>query len=227
MKKLITLIISLLAFTAIGFSQSSDENSVSKRFGQLPEVKSVVRDSLGIAPAGDISFSPSISPDFQLHDTMPKVGANLSKPLFSRMPFFVNEQLSVALGKTYDNFKYENITSFGTTLLFHPVDKLHIDITPVISHYFTGSAQLPSFTDFSANINARYDVSNRMTIKGYGQISSSPNKFGGYAPFVPQNAYGVGVMYKVNKNIGIEVDVENSKYNGIWYNEHNGFPTDY
>ena len=219
MKKLITLIISLLAFTATGFSQSSDENNVSKRFGQLPEAKAVVPDSSRMAQGGDISFSPSISPNFQLHDTMPKVGTNVSKPLFSRMPFFVNEQLSVALGKTYDGFKYENITSFGTTFLFHPTDKLNIDITPVISHYLTGSPQLPSFTDFSTTINARYAVSNRMTIRGYGQISSSPNKFCGYTPFVPQNAYGVGVMYKVNKNIGIEVDVENSKYNGIWYNE--------
>ncbi len=227
MKKLITIIISLLAFSTAGFSQSSDDNSVPKHVVQSSEAKVMIPDSLHMAQAEDITFSPSISPDFQLKDTMPKVETDLSKQVFSRMPFFVNEQLSVALGKTYNNFKYENITSFGTTLLFHPIDKLKIDITPVISHYLFGSPQLPSFTDFSATINARYDISDRMIIKGYGQVSTSPNKFCGYAPFVPQNAYGIGFMYKINKNIGIEVDVEQSKYNGIWYNEHNGFQNDY
>lgn len=227
MKKLIIMIISLVAFRGTGFSQSFDDNSVPKQIGHYSEAKALVPDSSRMAQTGDISFAPSASSAFQWSDTTPSVVPAYSNKLFSRMPFFVNEQFSVGLGKTCNNFKYENSTSFGTTFLFHPTTKLNIDITPVISHYLFGSPQLPSFTDFSATINARYHVSNRMVIKGYGQVSTASNRFLGYPPYVPQNAYGVGVLYKVNKNIGIEVDVENSKYNGIWYNEHNEFPTDY
>lgn len=227
MKKLIIIIISLLAYSAAGFSQSFDDNSVPKQVGQSPDTKNMSTDSLQMVQTGDIPFATSITPAFQLNDTTPAVIPAYSNKLFSRMPFFVNEQFSVGLGKTYNNFKYENITSFGTTLLFHPVSKLNIAVTPVISHYLFGSPQLPSFTDFSATIHASYDVSNRMVIKGYGQVSTASNKFLGYPPYVPQNACGVGVLYKVNKNIGIEVDVEQSKSNGVWYNDHNGFPTDY
>jgi hypothetical protein len=227
MKKRIIIIIPLLAFHAAVFSQSFDDNSIPKQVSQSPNMKSVTPDSLQMAQAGEIPFASSITPTFQLNDTTPAIVPAYSNKLFSRMPFFVNEQFSVGLGKTYNNFKYENITSVGTTLLFHPASKLNIAITPVISHYLFGSPQLPSFTDFSATINASYEVSNRMVIKGYGQVSTASNKFLGYPPYVPQNAYGVGVLYKVNKNIGIEVDMEQSKSNGIWYNEHNGFPTDY
>ncbi|MTK54647.1 hypothetical protein [Paludibacter sp.] len=229
MKRITTIILSLSLFGALAFGQSSEklytgENSINQPTITMPVVDSLSRQKISvIAPA------PTALPSFYLNDSLSLKAQQLPKPVFSRGPFFINEQFSVALGKSSYNFKYENITSFGTSFLLRPMNKLTFEVTPVIAHYFFGNKQLSPFTDFSCSFGAQYDLSEKVAVKAFGQVSASTNtnKFYGYAPFMPQNAYGVGLKYKPNKSLSFEVSVEKSQYNGMWYNEHNDMRTAY
>lgn len=227
MKTFATIILSLYLFSTFASGQSSDKSTNKEIGSSFPKVAAQSCDSVQLTPIRCMSSLPPVLPAFHLADSLSQQNQQLPRQIVSRAPFFINEQFSVALGKTYSDFKYENVTSFGTSFLIRPMEKLTIAITPVISHYFTGSRQYPSFTDFSGCFTAQYDITDKMAVKAFGQLSTSANKFYGYTPFVPQNAYGVGFKYKANKNLSFEVDVEQSKNNGMWYNEHNGMQTTY
>lgn len=224
MKRITTLILSLSLFDALAFGQSPEKLYAGEKSVKQPTITMPVADSLSKQKISTIAEVPATLPSFYLNDSLSQKTQQLPKPVFSRLPFFINEQFSVALGKSSYSFKYENITSFGTSFLLRPMNKLTFEVTPVISHYFFGNKQLKPFTDFSCSFGAQYDLSEKVAVKAFGQVSASTNinKFYGYAPFVPQNAYGVGLKYKPNKSLSFEVSVEQSQYNGMWYNEHNG-----
>ncbi|GAT63120.1 hypothetical protein [Paludibacter jiangxiensis] len=229
MKRITTLILSLSLFGALAFGQSPEKLYAGDKSVKQPTITMPATDSLSRQEISTIAPAPVNLPSFYLNDSLSQKVQQLPKPVFSRGPFFINEQFSVALGKSSYNFKYENITSFGTSFLFRPLNKLTFEVSPVIAHYFFGNKQLSPFTDFSCSFGAQYNLSEKVAVKAFGQVSASTNtnKFYGYAPFVPQNAYGVGLKYKANKNLSFEVSVEQSQYNGMWYNEHNGMQTTY
>jgi hypothetical protein len=229
MKRITTFILSFLLFGTLVFGQSPEKLYTGGNSCKQPTIAMPVADSLPEQKISAIAPAPTALPSFYLADSLSQKTQQLPKPVFSRLPFFINEQFSVALGKSSYNFKYENITSFGTSFLLRPMNKLTFEVTPVVSHYFFGNKQLKPFTDFSCNFGAQYDLSEKFAVKAFGQVSASTNtnKFYGYAPFVPQNAYGVGLKYKPNKSLSFEVSVEQSQYNGMWYNEHNGMQSAY
>jgi hypothetical protein len=212
-------------FSAAGFGQSIENNTAKTITPSVPEINTQPSDSFHVASQ---NFHPICS-TFGSNDAVTTPSLSSTGHTFARLPFFINEQFSVGLGKSSNIFRYENITSFGTTFLFRPMAKLTFEISPVISHYFFGNKQLSPITDLSCNITAQYDLSEKVAVKAFGQISTSnnPNKFYGYAPFVPQNGYGVGLKYKANKNLSFEVSVEQSQYNGMWYRQSNPAQNDY
>jgi len=229
MKRITTLILSLSLFGALAFGQSPEKLYTGEKSVKQPTITMPATDSLSRQEISAVAPAPTALPSFYLNDSLSQKAQQLPKPVFSRGPFFINEQFSVALGKSSYNFKYENITSFGTSFLFRPMNKLTFEVSPVIAHYFFGNKQFNPFTDFSCSFGAQYDLSEKVAVKAFGQVSASTNtnKFYGYAPFVPQNAYGVGLKYKANKNLSFEVSVEQSQHNGMWYHEHNGMQTAY
>lgn len=227
MKRITTFILSFFLLCSLVFGQSPEK--MYTRANSINQPTMPVVDSLSRQKISSIAPASTTLPSFYLADSLSLKAQQLPKPVFSRLPFFINEQLSVALGKSSYNFKYENITSFGTSFLLRPMNKLTLEVTPVIAHYFFGNKQFSPFTDFSCSFGAQYDLSEKVAVKAFGQVSASTNtnKFYGYAPFVPQNAYGVGLKYKPNKSLSFEVSVEQSQYNGMWYNEHNGMQSAY
>lgn len=228
MKRLVATAFISLTFASLIFGQTDDKTHTEAKAVQPMARPTPAADYQQATSANTMVSAPTTLPAFQLNDSLTDKQIKQPRQLITRQPFFVNEQFSVALGKSHANFKYENITSIGTSFLIRPMSKLSFEVSPVISHYFFGNKQISPFTDFSCTFDAQYDLSEKIAVKAFGQVSSSSaNKFYGYTPFVPQNAYGVGVKYKVNKNIGFEVSVERSQYNGMWYHEHNGTNSNY
>ena len=136
MKRMTTLILLLSLFGALNFGQSSEKLYAGDKSVKQLTITMSATDSLSRQEISTIAPSPAALPSFYMNDSLSHKAQQLPKPVFSRGPFFINEQFSVGLGKSSNIFKYENITSFGTTFLFRPMQKLTLAISPVISLYF-------------------------------------------------------------------------------------------
>lgn len=231
MNKPLSILFLLFAFNAAIFGQAPESRSAKITDGQLPKVAVQTSDSLRIEQYRTPAVSlPAISPNFQLKDSLQANTPDFSRPLFTRLPFFISNEFSVSLGRrTQSDFKYANVTSIGTSFLIQPTDRLSFNITPIISHYLFGSKQYSPFTDVSCYVSGKYDVSDWMAVTAYGQVNAtSGNKqLYGSPLFVPQSAYGVGMLFKVSNSVKFEVSVNNARYNGLWNQGSNRIPADY
>jgi hypothetical protein len=217
MKTPLCLLILSMCWCTFCFGQTAEKHLPVLPTGKLSVAEARSSDSTRMdktIPVAVFKVSPAAQ---QSKDTLKQEAAGFAAKAFTRMPFFIDEQFSVALSRAHSAFGYENVISFGTTFLWNPAKKLTIGVTPVISHYFWGPGQnASSLTDFSCEFAARYSLTDRLSLNAYGQVSTTPVKPYCYPlPAAPQNVFGAGVMFKVSKSVGIGLSIEKSDYNGF------------
>lgn len=218
MKIPLSILLLLFLVDAVSFGQSSEKQSSAKNLvSGFQQIASQMPDTVRGSRYTVAASLPAAKPAFALADSSALSVQDLSRKLFTRSPFFINEEFAVSLSRHSQNdFKYANVTSVGTSFQIRPTDKLSISVTPVISHYFFGSKQYAPFTDISCNVSAQYAVSDWLAVRSFGQVSTTNgNKINGAPYFSQPSFYGAGVMFKVSDNVKFEVSVDNARYAGF------------
>ena len=242
-----TFLLSLACFFAVssyGQSNMLEKDSVpvkkvmesnNKQISAEMQHNNVIHIGISVLPTYSLPNDQTLHPivdsnrrhyDTTLSDSVNAAGAQLQFQ-HSRTLFVLNETTLLVANKDYDNYIYEGITTVGGSFIWHPIEKLMLNGTVSISRYFYGPTQLMSAVTPSSNVYLRYQLLNWLALKTFGEFSANGNKIPSYSLLVPQNAFGVGVVMKITKSIGVEAGVEEVNYGGKWHRGFYANPSDY
>jgi hypothetical protein len=230
-----TLLLSLAClFSVVSYGQTTilEKDSVPSKKSLITDNKQIPVETQRGNPAQEVGATvfpavslpdnpqlPSVS-NFSGHDySLPSsdsVDASQLKYEHFKTLLTLSETIALSGKRSSHNFMYEGNTSVGLSLLWRPNEKLTISVTPSISRYFFGPQQLMSVVLLSVNATVRYQVSDWLAFKTFGEYTVNGNKMPDYSFLTPQNVFGASVMVKVTRNIGIEAGVEAINSNGRW-----------
>lgn len=228
-----TLLLSLACmFVVVSYGQTtiSEKDSVLSKKSLISDNKQVSFEtqrnnptqetSATVLPAVSLSDNPQLpsvanfsGQDYYLSSSDSVDASQLKFEHFKTL-FTLSEAIAVSGSHHSHNFMYEGNTSVGLSLIWRPVEKLTLSVTPSISRYFFGPTQLMTTVTPSINATIKYQLLDWLAFKTFGEYTMNGNKMPDYSLLTPQNAFGASVMLKITKNIGIEAGVEAINCNG-------------
>jgi hypothetical protein len=243
MKTLLLSLACLFAVASYGQTTVPEKDSVpSKKIlitdnKQIPvetqrdnPVQGASATGLPVVSLSDNPQLPSVSNFSGQYDYLPSadsIDASRLKYEHFKTLFTLSQTFAVSGNRSSHNFMYEGNTSVGLSLLWRPAEKLTISVTPSISRYFFGPKQLMSVVSPSVDAAVKYQLSDWLAFKAFGEYTMNGNKIPDYSFLTPQSVFGASVMVKVSRNIGIEAGVETINTNGRWNRGIYPNPIDY